>query len=349
MLTNTKRWRADPAARLALDLAGQTFSQSPRQLSSALERLLYVVCQTEGTLRRIRRSEGRGWGLARERLLRHLLPGLLSNLKGWVDQTIGSLAHLPAPEPILAGAVLADLKSLEEEFDDFRVEPDLSSLNVVTDPVTLEEIPLGRFRLVIDLSRLCDGVTDPGMLISAEALDPNPAATDETVTHPHVRDGCVCLGEATMPLRLALQQARFADAMQIVRSVLNTYNEGSPYVALEDWHGQSCDDCGRTTNPDDSATCRACDTLLCGRCAYTCDACEDTFCRSCLHESADELLCHSCHGVCDQCNGTVRKADLHDGVCTTCREQEEEHDDQADQAEPTASAPADPGAQPQAA
>src|SRR5678815_5899637 len=82
------------------------------------------------------------------------------------------------------------------------------------------------------------------------AIDPNPAATSEDTTHPHVRDHQLCAGDATVPIKAALREGRICDAFLAVNAVLHHYNPGSAYVSLDEWSGTPCADCGRITDEE---------------------------------------------------------------------------------------------------
>ena len=59
---------------------------------------------------------------------------------------------------------------------------------------------LGPFKIVLDWSDL--SATKPDQVI---ALEPNGAAGDDDVTHPHVHDRTLCEGEGRVPIRNALR------------------------------------------------------------------------------------------------------------------------------------------------
>jgi hypothetical protein len=167
------------------------------------------------------------------------------------------------------------------------------------------------------------------------ALTPNPPDCSEDVTHPHVRDGQLCAGEATDPIARALEQGRIADAFLAVRSVLQTYNAGSPFVSLSDWHGQPCSECGGTVHDDEGYHCEQCGQTCCEDCTGWCDVCESSFCRSCLEEDIESgrMCCRSCRHRCDACNRIVDSRSFVEetGLCPECHEehlneQENEHE-----------------------
>ena len=108
---------------------------------------------------------------------------------------------------VTAAGLLRDLDALDAELGVLAIDDALTGVSVVTGPVTLEDVPLGRFRTELDARRLLAGRFDPSAF-SAVALGPNPAASNESVTHPHVQDGCVGLGDGEPAVRAALLEGR---------------------------------------------------------------------------------------------------------------------------------------------
>jgi hypothetical protein len=121
----------------------------------------------------------------------------------------------------------------------------------------------------------------------------NPAATNDSVTHPHVDGEALCEGEGRQPIRRALEQGRLLDFFVIIANLLRTYNSDSPYVSLSDWHGVECFDCGTTVCDDERWTCEKCDTTVCGECYSNCPECDGIFCDACVTrcEGCDENHC----------------------------------------------------------
>ena len=230
------------------------------------------------------------WGVA-SRTVSHRIAGELRELQ----YTLGVVHHaVPvAPSPVTAASVYRDLLALDEEFSDLEIAHDLSSVAVNTEPVVLEGVALGRFRLIVDLSRIGRGRLD-GDTVTAEALEPNPAASNDEITHPHVQGGCICFGDGGPLLRAALAEGRLYDALVITRQVLGTYNEASPYVRLDQWTGRRCDECDDLANDDDLYGCQGCGTSMCGSCEAACADCESSYCRRCLTEDDGNLVCRDC-------------------------------------------------------
>jgi hypothetical protein len=179
------------------------------------------------------------------------------------------------------------------------------------------------------------------------ADEPNTAELNTEVTHPHVRNGELCSGDAQYALQKALQQGRLAEAFLLIRAVLSEYNPGSAYVKLENWHGTSCGNCGITVNDDDRSYCEACEgdyctecsdccancgTCRCMSCMESCAACEDRCCPRCLETTtSDQSLCRSCRVTCPGCQLLFGPGDLSDdtGLCQDCDDEpiEESIDD----------------------
>ena len=147
------------------------------------------------------------------------------------------------------------------------------------------------------------------------------------MTHPHVKDGTLCAGDANLPIQRALEQGRFADAFCLIRSVLTNYNPNSPHVHLNEWAGRGCYDCGGNVHPDDLSWCESCDhefcqdclticscceSSRCNDCLERCQVCEESCCSKCLSRSAHsgEVCCKNCLEPCSACAAHVLPAEL---------------------------------------
>jgi hypothetical protein len=111
--------------------------------------------------------------------------------------------------------IFLDLKHLQSEFEDMRIDWDAEALVSVTPPIELEDVSLGRFAIELHWNRLAR--FDSGCF-DLVAQDPQPAESNESVTHPHVRDASLCPGDADRSLQRALEQGRLADAFLIFSS-----------------------------------------------------------------------------------------------------------------------------------
>ena len=131
--------------------------------------------------------------------------------------------------------IFLDLAAIQEEFDDLHFDCKTKLLSVVSKAIHLEDIHLGRFKIQLELNSLS---AETSGLYEVIEVDPNPAAPNENVTHPHVERNRLCEGDAQPAIRLALQQGRLFDFFQIVQQVLGTYNSSSAYVQLSEWEGR---------------------------------------------------------------------------------------------------------------
>ncbi len=253
----------------------------------------------------------------------------LRQLHYTLSEAVGRLAEpsrLARPTPRDS---YEELRQLHEEFE--RVDVQLDLISIVTGPVELEGIFLGAFRVELRIQRMAE--RHDVSAFNIVALDPHPAAADSNVVHPHVRDGQLCAGEATMPSAYALADGRLCDAFLSVSSVLSHYNAGSPYVHLSEWEGESCADCGYIVGDDERHWCEYCEQDYCGECCSFCEICDSSCCRGCLEQDRESarLCCRQCRRHCSRCNRMVDADNFVEEteLCPEChdnytQEQEEE-------------------------
>ncbi len=242
--------------------------------------------------------------------------------------------------------LFAELQHLDEEFDEVILDARKPFLAIQTESIVLKEKNLGPFLLRLHWPRLTERADIE--CFDVVALKPNPAGRDQGVTHPHVKDSLLCTGDATIPLQKALEQGRLVDAFCLLRSVLETYNPHSAYVALESWDGVSCWNCGYAASEDDSYYCESCNHDVCSDCTSSCQQCDRTYCSSCqarcsvcdesccdrcLQTSAcsDLSCCANCLAACSSCKAEVASSELDEEstLCPTCRDKQAEGDNAA--------------------
>ncbi len=233
--------------------------------------------------------------------------------------------------------IFEELKSAQDEFDDLTYDDEENILSVVTEPITLEDIDLGPFRIELHPDRLREMYQKiPYHVI---AVEPNPAATDEGVTHPHVNNETLCEGEGAGAIRAALEEGRIYDFFCMVRSILQTYNPDSPYVALSNWSGTACSDCGYVMDSEEIGYCHHCDDAVCDQCSRVCTDCGEIVCNDCAShcEVCDKPLCPNCaKNKCSECEALCCESCIHDGLCPACQEEMEnqDHEEQSNEDEP---------------
>jgi hypothetical protein len=216
----------------------------------------------------------------------HTIRGVVSDV---LTTPIGSPATIPDVRTLLE-----EFDQLDAEFDGFRVDYRGHFLTVTTAPIELEAIYLGPFVITFDWRRLADGAGS--RCFDIEALEPNRAAMNEEVIHPHVSHGILCAGDGALPIQRALEQGRLADAFCLVHHILTTYNPHSAHVPLDDWIGSNCDRCGGSISDGDSWSCVQCDREVCADCSRECEHCTHVHCRACLTDCdrCDLFYCDDC-------------------------------------------------------
>jgi hypothetical protein len=140
----------------------------------------------------------------------------------------------------------------------------------------------------------------------------------------------MCEGDASAAITAALTNGRICDFFQLVTAVLTNYNPNSPYVALADWEGRPCYDCGYTMGGDDIHWCSSCENDFCDECTSYCRRCDDTTCRSCLEEcsACGDLVCPSCKMKCPECGKLICKTCHEEQLCPCVQEREEQEEQQ---------------------
>lgn len=243
------------------------------------------------------------------------------------------------PESPTLSGMIEELRAVEQEFGEVHVKTQDKSISVTTEPVTLEGMYLGSFQIMLFIELL------PRMYnstpYSVYAVEPNPASTDSSITHPHVSGDTLCEGEGHAAIRAALEAGRLSDFFVLIRSTLSTYNPGSAYVSLEDWDGIACHECGYTMHSDEMYFCISCDREFCDECSTCCEQCHETICIGCAEhcEVCEDALCWRCKRQCSECERVCCESCLEEGICSDCREEkendhEEETNEQRQEEEP---------------
>jgi hypothetical protein len=310
-------------------LAGQ-----PRPIDDASELPQVAWDDLVRVTRRVELARRRGWHLAAAQLTEDQIfeAECLSNaLVGWARRQ----RERPTPSILPnAGMLYRELAGLKREFGEFTHEG--ITLSIKTEPIELEGIALGPFRIELDLSAI--GILD--MPYRVVAVDPNPAGSSSgNVTHPHVQDELLCPGNGRPAIDKALRDWRLYDFFLIVNQILLTYAEGSAYVRLDNWDGVSCSGCGDSTDEEESQSCQGCGCTLCTDCSCMCQGCDYDFCSNCSSNCAhcDVYQCASCLLVCPNCKAAVCSGCReHETLCKKCHEREQTA---ADEEEPVESPP----------
>jgi hypothetical protein len=330
--------------RVALDIYEQLRQPETLFVDIPLPEAAWQQCRQLS--RRVRRAQERGWHLAAERCRRDVRTTVqrLKNELERLEPALNPLTDLaPQPSP---HELARDLFALHDEFDDVTIDGKQKTVSVTTESIVLEDWFFGPFEIRLDWSDLRYGHPRNYRVI---AVDPQPAASNPGVTHPHVQDESVCEGDGRQPIRAALQQGRLFDFFTLVANVLRTYNAGSPYVSLEDWDGNPCHDCGMMIDPDEWCSCCRCSVTLCCECYVRCLDCQDDYCLECLQRCAccDEYYCNYCLRACPDCRDDVCSDCLiNNERCETCHEKTTTDDNQNTEGVGTATPSTDTPVQP---
>ena len=277
--------------------------------------------------RQIHAAKRRGWKRAAARLARKL-PGLVrfvdQQLHLWLAQRETSQIPIGLPS---GTHLVRELTALEAEFGTVECDFEATELFVTTERIVLEEIDLGRFEIRLNWTQTFDGARP----LRIVARDPNPAAESDHVTHPHVREESLCLGDGRRSVGRALETWQLFDFFVIVNQILLTYSKERAFVSLSEWNDSGrCGDCGSPPDEDSIFHCQRCGTTLCDNCVTLCDGCSQEFCSQCSTtcDHCHRYRCSSCLVTCAQCQATVcSDCREHETLCTKCHEQTQSEDD----------------------
>jgi hypothetical protein len=287
--------------------------------------------------RQIDKASRRGWHGAAARLTEDLA-GAMDGCRRELENALRVLQSCPPVHNVASASdIYRDILALSDEFEGVDIDLVEHELSVTTDRIVLEHIEFGPFQIRLDWHLLG---SSPAYRVVA--LDPNPAAKNEDVTHPHVQDEHLCEGEGRSAVQAALGECRLHDFYLLVSQLLHTYGQGSAYVELDNWDGTPCDDCGDWVDEDDRYYCQRCDAVLCGSCSTTCQGCQESFCSNCLSKCAacGGEYCSSCLETCRVCHKQFCQDCCEAGLCQRChtKQNHEEHEHDLSECDPNEAA-----------
>jgi hypothetical protein len=296
------------------------------ELNRQLTNLTGLLQRLTTESRKMGTSVARGWLSAAQKSCKNV-----DNLLGEVGYSLPKTRPLtvkPLKEIPKLQILIDELNALEKEFGDIEFDASRNNISVITEPITLDDVYLGPFKIQLELNKLDQLYNSSPYIVIA--LEPNPAATDEQVTHPHVSNEKLCEGEGSATIKAAFEEGRIYDFFTIVRSILNTYSPDSPYVSLDDWDGATCYDCGYTMSSENTYYCYYCEHDFCEECSTYCRHCEETVCLSCSGQCSycEEFVCRNCISQCEECGKQFCQSCLEDDVCPDCREEKENENEQ---------------------
>ena len=272
---------------------------------------------------RIQRARARGWHLAAQRCLAQFL-GEANRLHWQMDDLLTPLRRQASPRPLPTESDLyRDILALKPEFSEVALDFDKHTLSVETEPIELAGIELGPFEIRLDWEELSS--SQPYRVV---AVEPNPAASNDTVTHPHVRDEALCEGEGRAAIRRALAEGRLYDFFLLVSQILHSYGQGAAFVELSRWNGVRCHDCDARVGPDELYDCHRCSETVCEECYSICSRCDSPTCSHCTSEcnTCGGSYCKSCLQECSACGESVCSNCLEDNLCGDCHAEQQQDD-----------------------
>ena len=252
---------------------------------------------------------------------------LLNDVSYSISQ-IQQVAKDPQKKTPTLSLLVEELNQVQEEFGDLDFDKAENTVSVVTESIALEDVYLGPFRIQLELDKLSELYADRPYHVVA--LNPNPVATDEEVTHQHISGEKLCEGDGCVAIRTALEQGRLSDFFTMVRNILNTYNPDSPYIALYDWDGDPCYDCGYVTSRDNTYYCSYCDHSYCEQCSTCCRCCDETCCLGCSEQCphCEDHACMNCMNECAECDSRCCSSCLDEDLCPNCTKEMENKNEQ---------------------
>jgi hypothetical protein len=301
---------ADKIQEALIKLKHGRYLELMRQLTTFAGQLQELTTQS----RKMGASLANGWFSAAERCCKGVSTQL-NDIPHSVSR-IRQLTNAPQKELPKFSSLVDELDQVQQEFGSLEIDNAENTISVITEPITLDDVYLGPFRIQLELKKFSELYTaSPYYVI---------------VTHPHVSSEKLCEGDGCVTIRTALEQGRLSDFFTMVRSILNTYNPDSPYVALIDWSGEPCYDCGYVMSRDDIYFCSFCQRDYCSECSTYCRCCDEGCCVGCAEQCpyCEDHVCMNCMRECAECNSLYCSSCLEENICPNCKEEMEKDNEE---------------------
>lgn len=195
---------------------------------------------------------------------------------------------------------IVDKRKLYHHYGSIWLRKDVNNV-VLEDDDGCCQTELGDFEILLRIAIEASKALE----VEANTFRVQPEGNNNTCKgypHPHIADdGHMCFGDHEAFVTGLLSQGLFDAAFDSVESIVNTYNEDSPYVPLSQW-GASCAECGNSGAD------------------YFCDRCGAEICESCerYSEVNDCSLCPQCVSICVECNTVIKRDSSKDQACEGC-------------------------------
>ncbi len=131
--------------------------------------------------------------------------------------------------------------------------------------------------------------------------------------HPHVSGSGLCFGDGYLAQRLAHIKGDVLGMFLNVKSILDTYNDSSPYTKLhyfvQELH--TCVDCKEKVLPEDSRACPRCSNKYCKDCKLAkCTKCDSITCNKCSYKDVMSFLAsEKVEVICKVCAAYTSRVD----------------------------------------
>lgn len=243
-----------------------------------------------------------------------------AGLSGKYGCGLSRYAHWFKPSPFPRPGVrdlYQELLMVEREFGGLAWDHADKRLTAVTEPIVLEGVKLGAFRLEVRFHKTAVNRYRrfTNSCLRVVAVTPNYSSRNGN-THPHVGgQRQLCFGDAGNAAFAAVNRGQLGDFFVLARAVLSTHYDREAYEPLEHWRQPvvaKCADCNApvtATSLRRCATCEAahcvacrprdcpgCGRKTCTACRTVCDFCDTSFCPGCFVPGtpAQPKICYPC-------------------------------------------------------
>lgn len=232
----------------------------------------------------------------------------------------------------------------------YKCELDGHKLHIITDRIVLRYgghvVDFGPMKVILPLNEYVDLLSQgngTAKCFKVEPLEPNCAGGERNGEfHPHYRSH-MCTGAGEDMLNAALSEGNLEVFCDVVVSILNTYNNQSPYRHLESWVGtEKCVDCTMVIprTQSDIYHCPDCNHPLCNNTACGTTIGGARFCANCFKSckccskparirvslrltpntrgTNGDFACSSCTADCQSCGVRKLTSTLIEGRCKGC-------------------------------
>jgi len=151
-----------------------------KEVRSTIPELLDFTERMKAAQRKLIACAAHSWKAAESKVLQNL-ESVLCEFPYYVQKIDRAIRPCNSQVPSLKEIYL-DLIHGKDEFGEIRYDRDEDFLAITTEPIRLEGLHLGEFEIRLYIKEI--GRLDASDSYSVVALDPNPAAGNDSVSHP---------------------------------------------------------------------------------------------------------------------------------------------------------------------